>query len=1054
MCCIPWDLIVLDLPAEQYAIKTGKNPGPFTNQLVKRYTEQLSILGFSYDWDRQVATHDPEYYRWTQWIFLQIYNSWYDRSKNKARPITDLEKEFVKNGNEQVNAVCDQNTPTFSKTDWKSFSDLEKQNMLMKYRLAYEGYAEVNWCAEMGTVLANDEVIEVDGKMVSERGEFPVEKKSMRQWFMRITAYADRLIEGLETIDWSNSIKEIQKNWIGKSEGSEINFSIKNSNQKITVFTTRADTLFGVTYVVLAPEHDLVQQLKSHIKNWSDVEKYIASVKSKSDEDRTAAKEKTGIQLQGIFAVNPANDEQVPVWIADYVLAGYGTGAVMAVPAHDERDFEFANKFGLPIKQVIARPAQEKPQSEILRRDGVVCIVKNKDGKILILQKEGGEEYLFPQGGIEKGEVPLESAIREIREESGYSDIRFIAELGNHENYFEMKEGTRHRITHTFLFDLVSDENKGLDLDVDEINFISHWVDPLEALNLINTRNHKLFLEIYLNNIPQCFSGEGILTNSDKFDNLTSQDAKQKITEFVGGRMVTKYKFRDAIFARQRYWGEPIPLIHQKVKPKVVIKFDYQKTWSALIDGTKTIETRALNPHEKKNYFGDVEIGDIVMFLNKKTKEEKYVQITNKYIWKSFEQLFKDPLLESVCSDKDWYKNLKSVDELKNSYNFNSEYISLIEKYGLVGWSFKFIDPNIIKTVPNKQLPLELPKVKSYAPSGNGEGPLATVKSWVDAGYETNTMPGWAGSSWYFLRYIDAHNKKAFADDIELDYWFGKKGGVDMYVGGQEHATGHLLYSRFWHKVLHDLGYVKTDEPFKKLRNQGMILAEDGRKMSKRWGNVINPDDVVAQFGADTMRVYEMFMGPFEASQPWNTDSMVGARRFIERIWRFQEKLVDTKVTTAEYKEFEKVLHKTIKKVTDDIAEFSFNTAVSAMMIFANEAEKHPEIYKQDFKKFIQILAPFAPYIADEIWNNLGEKKSIHISDWPKYQPKLIIDDTVTIGVQINGKVRAEITINKDISESDLRTQVENLPEVQKWIDGKEIRKFIYVQGRIINIVV
>jgi leucyl-tRNA synthetase len=539
------------LPAEQYAIQTGKNPATFTQQLVKRYREQLSQLGFSYDWDRQVATHDPEYYQWTQWIFLQIYNSWYDRSKQKARPLADLEKEFARKGNSNINAVCDENTPIFSQADWKQFSDLEKQNILMKYRLAYEGYAEVNWCAELGTVLANDEIIEVGGKMVSERGEFPVVKKPMRQWFMRITAYADRLIEGLDTIDWSHSIKEIQRNWIGKSEGSEIEFKISTDslqNPSLTlpqemgckVFTTRADTLFGVTYVVLAPEHPLVAELKSQITNWNKVEKYITSVKSKSDEDRVAAKEKTGICLEGIYAINPANEEQVPVWIADYVLAGYGTGAVMAVPAHDERDFEFAQKYDLSIKHVVT-----------------------------------------------------------------------------------------------------------------------------DNLNINYTEEESLF----------CNLKEGWLINSGKFDGFTSDEARKAITEFVGGKLVTKYKMRDAIFARQRYWGEPIPLVH--------------------------------------------------------TQE------------------------------------------------------------------------GIIKTVSEKQLPLKLPPVKSYAPSGNGEGPLATVKSWVTAGYETNTMPGWAGSSWYFLRYIDPKNKKSFASQDELDYWFSSQkktkgassqGAVNMYVGGSEHATGHLLF--------------------------------------------------------------------------------------------------------------------------------------------------------------------------------------------------------------------------------------------------------------------
>ncbi len=746
------------LPAEQYAIQTGKNPGPFTDSLVKRYKQQLSMLGFSYDWNRQIETHNPEYYKWTQWIFLQIYNSWFDITKQKARPIDELIAIFEKTGNRKINTAISNDTVIFSAKEWNSFSELEQQEILMNYRLAYEGYAEVNWCEELGTVLANDEVVQGPHGPVSERGDFPVIKKKMRQWFMRITAYGDRLIKGLEKLDWSHGIKEVQRNWIGKSEGAEIDFSIKDNDKKITVFTTRADTLFGVTYIVLAPEHELIQVLKSQIKNWNQVQGYINEAGKKEDIARTAHdKNKTGIQIEGIYAINPANNEQAPIWIADYVLANYGTGAVMAVPAHDERDKEFANVYQLPV---IDRPL----------------------------------------------------------------------------------------------------------------------VDKIE------------------------------------------------ITKKVNGKIVTKYKLRDAIFARQRYWGEPIPLVHEK-------------------DG-------------------------------------------------------------------------------------------------------------VIKTVKEKDLPLELPKVKSYTPSGNGEGPLATVKSWVSAGYETNTMPGWAGSSWYFLRYIDSLNKKSFASDVELDYWFGKNGGVDMYVGGQEHATGHLLYSRFWHKVLFDLGYVKTDEPFKTLRNQGMILAEDGRKMSKRWGNVINPDDVVDQFGADTMRVYEMFMGPFEASQPWSTDSMVGARRFIERIWRFQEKIVTTKIKSEEYKNFEKVLHKTIKKITDDVQEFSFNTAVSAMMIFANEAEKHAEIYIEDFKKFIQILAPFAPYVADEIWNAIGEKNSIHISDWPKYNPKLIIEDIITIGVQINGKVRAEIAIQKDISESDLKQKTLLLPEIIKWIDGKDIKKFIYIPGRVINIVI
>jgi leucyl-tRNA synthetase len=789
------------LPAEQFAVQNKIHPRQAVEKNVKTFRGQLEKIGFSYDWDRAVNTTDPEYYKWTQWIFLQIYNSYYDIKKDKACSISDLVTQFEKSGNTKVSAVCDADTKTFTAKEWKSYSEIEQQKILMKYRLAYEGYAEVNWCPEMGTVLANDEIVDGPNGPVSERGGFPVEKKQMRQWFMRITAYADRLIAGLETIDWPESIKEIQKNWIGKSEGSEIDFAIKNNDQKITVFTTRADTLFGVTYVVLAPEHPLVNELKSQITNWDEVATYLEQVKNKSEIERTdAKKEKTGVYLEGVFAINPANGEQVPVWVADYVLANYGAGAVMGVPMHDDRDREFAIKYNLPII--------DKP-----------------------------------------------------------------------------------------------------------------------------------------------------LVNS------------QEIVQKVGGKLVTKYKFRDAIFARQRYWGEPIPLVHEQ-------------------DGT-------------------------------------------------------------------------------------------------------------ISEVPLKNLPLELPNVKSYAPAGNGESPLATVKSWVNAGYETNTIPGWAGSSWYFLRYTDPKNKKVIANGDELDYWFGAPprprkasatppykggdsqtgGGVDMYVGGAEHATGHLLYSRFWHKFLFDLGYVPTSEPFKALRNQGMIGGTDGRKMSKRYGNVVNPDDVVAQFGADSMRVFEMFLGPFESHLPWSTEGIIGSRRFIEKVWRLAEKVARAREAGSPLLQGEglgvrsylKTLHKTIKKVTEDIQNFAFNTAISSMMICANELEKSEVIHPDDFKKFLQILAPFAPHVCEELWispllqgegpgvrlvRNRARVRSIHLSPWPTYDPKLIIDDSIKMGIQVNGKVRAEIELALDVTEADVKSMVLQIPEIIKWIDGKEIKKFIYIPKKIISIVI
>ncbi len=779
------------LPAEQYAIQTGKHPSIITNQSIKVFKKQLEGIGFSYDWTREVQTSDPEYYKWTQVIFLKIYNSFYDTKKAKARPIDELVKIFEKEGNGKVNDyTTHDDVAVFSKTDWKNFSPKEKQDVLMKYRLAYEGYAEVNWCKELGTVLANDEVLEKDGKLVSERGDFPVEKKSMRQWFMRISAYGDRLLSGLLKIDFPESTKEIQKNWIGKSEGSEIDFQVKtqegNSEHKITVFTTRADTLFGATYVVLAPEHPLVVALMPHMENREKVEQFIEAQQKKTTEERQDTKEKIGIQLHGVSAINPANKEVLPVWIANYVLMNYGTGAVMAVPLHDDRDREFAEKYHL----------------EILDR-------------------------------------PL--------------------------------------------------------------------VDRIE------------------------------------------------ITKKVGGKLVTKYKMRDAIFARQRYWGEPIPLIHDK-------------------------------------------------------------------------------------------------------------------KTGL------------IKEVPLSKLPLKLPNVKSYKPSGTGESPLASLKAWTDAGYETNTMPGWAGSSWYFLRYLDPKNKKAFAGDKTLEYWSKNKkqktGLVDMYVGGSEHATGHLLYARFWNKVLFDLGFVKTDEPFQALRHQGMIGGADGRKMSKRWGNVINPDDVVKTYGADTLRVFEMFLGPFGAHLPWSEDGITGSRRFVERAWRLGQKVLNGSIpspsqekvrmrlseqdlnsttspqpTPRQERGYEPVLHKTIKKVTEDIESFNFNTAVSAMMICLNEMEKQDSIDVKDFKLFLQILAPFASYMTEALWQSYGEKHSIHLSAWPKYNPKLIVDTEITLGVQVNGKVRGEVTLTVDADQKTVEALVSQNENVQKYITGP-IMKFIYIPGKIISIVV
>lgn len=910
------------LPAEQYAIEHKIHPRKAVEKNIKTFRGQLDKIGFSYDWSREVNTTDPEYYKWTQWIFLQIYNSYYDEQKNKARPISELIKKISKENK-----------------DWKKLTENEKEKILMNYRLAYEGYSEVNWCPKLGTVLANDEIVDdKDGNPVSERGGYPVEKKSMRQWFMRITSYADRLVSDLEDLNWSSHIKEIQKNWIGVSEGSEIEFKT-SINRNIKVFTTRADTLFGVTYVVLSPEHTNIGEFAVQSQNMAEVTEYIRIAKERAKkEDITVEKEKTGVELKGIKAINPANGEEVPVWVADYVLASYGTGAVMAVPAHDERDFEFAKKYNLNIKSVIAQVVGNT-NTEALERHRATVVIE-KDGKVLCDKLNPNKtkfsgDYVLIGGGIDEGENPEAALVREVKEETGVKDVKIKEEIGIFRaNWYSKRRGVfRTMLNYAYIVDIDFSQIKNSDTDANLV-----WVEIKELTKHFydcGDIDQALILERYQNIKNNFFIGNGELVNSNNFNGLNSEEARKKITEFVGGKLVKKYKIRDAVFARQRYWGEPIPLIHNE-------------------DGTT-------------------------------------------------------------------------------------------------------------KQVADKKLPLVLPSVTSYEPTGTGESPLAGVKAWAKAGYETNTMPGWAGSSWYFLRYMDPKNKKAFADKKMLKYW--KE--VDMYVGGSEHATGHLLYSRFWHKFLFDMGYVPTAEPFKTLKNQGMILASDGRKMSKRWGNVINPDDIVKTYGADTLRVYEMFMGPFEASQPWNTDSIIGSRRFIERVWKVASRINDFKsprisstLSRPDFKNHQyvsliKTLHKTIKKVHEDISNFAFNTAISSMMVLVNEMDKVENISVKDFKIFLQILAPFAPHITEELWKEFGEKKSIHLAPWPKYNPKFLIEDTLKIVVQVNGKVRAEIDIPADANEESVFAQAFENENVKKWIPNiSDIKKKIYIKRRLINFVI
>ncbi|WMS79223.1 leucine--tRNA ligase [Leuconostoc citreum] len=725
-----WD--AFGLPAEQYAMKTGHNPADFTSQNIDHFREQIKSLGLSYDWNREINTTDPSYYKWTQWIFEKLYEK----------------------------------------------------------GLAYESNMMVNWDPIDRVVLANEEVI--DGK--SERSGNKVERKALRQWVLKITAYADRLVDDLDDLDWPEAIKEQQRNWIGRSKGAAVFFNVDHADAKIEVYTTRPDTLFGATYMVLAPEHELVDSIVKAEQKQA-VADYRAAIAAKSDLERTDLnKDKTGV-FTGAYGINPINGEKLPIWIADYVLASYGTGAIMAVPAHDDRDFEFAKKFDLAIKPVIA----------------------------------GGE------------------------------------------------------------------------------------------------------------NDDVAYTGDGVHINSDFLDGLDKATAIDQAIDWLeahqAGHAQTNFRLRDWIFSRQRYWGEPIPVIH----------------WE---DGTTSL-------------------------------------------------------------------------------------------------------------VPENELPLLLPHATELRPSGSGESPLANLTDWLevtrDDGVkgrrETNTMPQWAGSSWYFLRYIDPHNDHQLADPEKLKYWMN----VDLYVGGAEHAVLHLLYARFWHKFLYDLGVVPTKEPFQKLVNQGMILGANHEKMSKSKGNVVNPDDIVREYGADTLRVYEMFMGPLTQSKPWSEEGITGSRRWLDRVWRLlidDEGQLRDHVTTVNPGDLDKIYHQTVKKVTDDLENMRFNTAISQMMVFVNDAYKSDALPVTYMNGFIQLLAPFAPHLAEELWVRLGNRESISYVSWPTYDDTKLVDDTVEIIFQVNGKVRGKATVARDINQDDMITAAKADDNVQNFITGKTVRKVIAIPGKFVNIVV
>ena len=863
-----WD--AFGAPAEQYAIKNHIHPSIAVKENIKTFKSQIEKLGISFDWSREFATTDPEYYKWTQWQFLQFF----------------------------------------------------------KHGMAYKAKKNINWCPKCKMGLSNED----SSGGVCERCGTQVVQKEKEQWMLRMSDYAEDLIDGLNDTDFQERTKVAQINWIGKSTGAEVDFKLKQVNEKLTVYTTRPDTLYGVTFMVIAPEHPYVDLYSGLIKNMNEVIDYREQTNKKTEFERTQlVKDKTGIKLEGLSAINPINNKEIPIYISDYVMMNYGTGAIMAVPAHDTRDYDFAKKFGIDIIQVLEEETGT-PHSDESKKNSIVAIVYDeKQDKYLTINWGNNGGRLFVGGTIKENESSLECAIREIAEETGYTDISLVktAFKINHHYYAYNKDKYFNIQATPFLFTLNSDKMVSQNLDDDE-KFQVEWVSKDIIQKEIVDELHKKSFEYTVNETAMV--GDGIHINSDVLDGLHKEEAISKMISYLEekgiGRKKTNYKLQDWIFTRQRFWGEPIPLIY--------------------------------------------------------------------------------------CDDCGWV------------------------------------------AVPDEDLPVLLPNVAEYEPTDDGESPLARIDEFVNttcphcgkpAKRETDTMPNWAGSSWYWLRYMDPHNDKEFASREALEYW----GKVDWYNGGMEHATRHLLYARFWNQFLYNIGLVPNKEPFKVRASHGMILGEGGVKMSKSLGNVINPDDIVAEYGADTLRTYEMFIGDYEKEATWSEQGLNGCKRYLDRVVRLGEKVNDS----LEYSsELEKDIHKTIKKVTEDIDALKFNTAVSSLMILLNKMEKMDSISKKDYRTYLTLLNPIAPHITEELNEEYQLGSAICESSWPSYEEDKLVDSEKEIAVQVNGKVRATILVHIDDTDDIIKEKALSEDNVKKHIEGKEIVKIIVIKGKIVNIVV